>query len=76
MNCFEEGVAKFLGVESVPQFRGEDWAQQLQRFLSPLGFRARFVQLDQQAIVSHRLPNGTVHAELMYPTLLTTFERL
>lgn len=74
MNCFEDAVKAIIGRE-VPRFDGEDWTQKLQAYLKPLGYRARFIEIDEKAIVSRRLPNGKVHAEVMHPTLITILER-
>lgn len=75
MRCFENAVAEIIGTE-VPTFEGDDWAAKAQAFLKPLGWRAIFVPIDKQAIVSRRLNNGKVHAEIMYPTLITIIERI
>lgn len=74
MSCFEDAVRELTGYEC-PPLEGEDWALQLQAFLAPLGYRARFVPIDRQVIVSRRLTNGKVHAEVMYPTLVTILEK-
>ena len=74
MNCYEDAVRELTGL-TVPTFEGDDWAAKLQVYLTPLGLRAKFVEIDKLAIVSHRLPNGKVHAEVMYPTLVTILER-
>lgn len=75
MRCFEESVGELIGLY-VPTFEGEDWAAQLQHFLLPLGLRAKFIEIDERVIVSRRLPNGKVHAEVMHPTLITIVESI
>lgn len=75
MNCFEDCVKELTGRET-PPLTGEDWTRKLQAFVAPLGFRARFIEIDERAIVSRRLPNGKVHAEVMHPTLITILERI
>jgi hypothetical protein len=75
VNCYEDAVRELTKLEDVPELEGEAWAGVLQAFLHPRGFKARFIQLDTPAIVSRRLPNGKVHAEVMHPTLVTILEK-
>lgn len=73
MNCFEDAVQKLTGFECPPLGDDDVWTQRLQAWLAARGFRAQFEVLDKgPVIVSRRLPNGKVHAEVMHPTLLTT----
>lgn len=73
--CYEEAVRELTGLEP-PALDGEDWTEKLQRFLEPHGWRAQFQVFDRRCIVSHRLTNGKVHAEVLFPTVITTLERI
>ena len=64
-----------MGVE-VPDFTGDDWARAFAEFAIQHRFLPKYVEIDEQAIVSHRLPNGKVHAEVMHPTLITILEKI
>lgn len=75
MRCYEEALEKLLRT-SIPDLTGDDWSEKLDAFLKPIGLRAKIVLIDEPAIISHRLPNGKVHAELMHPTIITTLEKL
>ena len=73
--CYEEAVKALTGLEP-PELDGDDWTRKLQIFLEAHGWRAKFVLLDERCIVSRRLTNGKVHAEIMHPTVITTIERI
>jgi hypothetical protein len=76
MNCFEDSVREITGHDCPPLGDDDAWAQRLQAWLGERGFVARFeVRDDVPLIVSRRLPNGKVHAEVMHPTLITTIAR-
>ena len=75
MRCFETAVEEITGLK-VPNFTGETWASQAQSFLKRNGFSIKFIEIDKPAIISNRLSNGKVHAEVMHPTLITIVEKL
>jgi len=75
MRCYEDAILLLTG-EECPTLPDDDaWTSTLQEWLHARGFQAKFTQIDEQAIISHRLPNGKVHADVMHPTLITTIKR-
>lgn len=72
--CFETAVETLTG-RACPTLTGADWLDQLQKHLAQFGVRAMMLQLDKRVIVTRRLENGKVHAEVMHPTLITILEK-
>lgn len=76
MNCYPDAVRELTGIECPPLGDDDLWAKRLQQHLREHGFEAVFeVREDVPLIVSRRLANGKVHAEVMHPTLMTTIRK-
>jgi hypothetical protein len=73
-DCFELAVEELTGREC-PRLDGEGWADTLQSHLASLELRAMFFEVNKRVIVSRRLENGKLHAEVMHPTLITILEK-
>jgi hypothetical protein len=69
-------VHKLTGFECPPLPEDNTWTVYLQRWLHARGFEAHHTVLgDSPAIVSYRLANGKVHAEVLHTTLITQIRK-